>query len=411
MGNDVGVTSHILEEEENDGEEEDNTTNMTSVKLNANNGEEEVEPQQYEVEQILKSRLVKGKTEYLVHWKGFPSSEDTWEPEANLGASCEGLINALKNSEKKHDAHRTRTKSTAKCMPRMSSSRKKGSDKCKDDSDDSDRDEMKTSKKRRYEDIDDEENDDFEPTPSKKTRTGGKMAEADQDTPKCSTNGGMAEDEGGPADHLGDEDAAQPMVEEASASGNGPPACQVTCLGQLLPRFDIAPYAEGYKRGMLPGTHRDIAVSLEEAYSGCVRRMTINSYDPTYTVKVRVYPGTLAGHQWVYPLPDGTVVTFTLKDARPARFRRDGSDLVYTHRLTLRDALLGARFNVELFTGEVVKLEFGGPVSHGATKRIAGYGLPLPTKPWERGDLVVEFDIKFPNTVSDEYHEAIRQLL
>lgn len=27
---------------------------------------------------------------------------------------------------------------------------------------------MKTSKKRRYEEIDDEENDDFEPTPSKK---------------------------------------------------------------------------------------------------------------------------------------------------------------------------------------------------------------------------------------------------
>lgn len=103
MGNDVGVTSHILEEEENDGEEEDNTTNMTSVKLNANNGEEEVEPQQYEVsrrtfhdamtttffatnvtffvvlivmfqvEQILKSRLVKGKTEYLVRQLHFRS--------------------------------------------------------------------------------------------------------------------------------------------------------------------------------------------------------------------------------------------------------------------------------------------------------------------------------------------------
>lgn len=137
----------------------------------------------------------------------------------------------------------------------------------------------------------------------------------------------------------------------------------------------------------------------------------LSTDDFNCALEIRVYPGTLAGHQWVYPLPDGNTITFTLKDAPHACFRREGSDLVCTHRLPLRDALLGAHFNVELFTGEVVKLEFDKPVFNGVTKRIAGYGMPLPTKPWKRGDLVVEFDVVFPDAVADEFHEDIKNLL
>lgn len=140
----------------------------------------------------------------------------------------------------------------------------------------------------------------------------------------------------------------------------------------------------------------------------------VDSYfsdDFNHSVDIRVNPGTLAGQQWTYPLPDGNAITFTLKDEPHLRFRRAGSDLVYSYRLPLRDALLGARFHVELFTGEVVTLEFDGPVFNGVTKRIVGYGMPLPAKPWKRGDLLVEFDVGFPDAVADEFHEAIMKLL
>ena len=40
---------------------------------------------EYEVEKVLDSRMKRGKLEYLVHWKGYPNEERTWEPEANLG--------------------------------------------------------------------------------------------------------------------------------------------------------------------------------------------------------------------------------------------------------------------------------------------------------------------------------------
>ncbi len=42
--------------------------------------------QEYEVEKILKKRTRRGRTQYLVHWKGYPDSENSWIPEKDLRA-------------------------------------------------------------------------------------------------------------------------------------------------------------------------------------------------------------------------------------------------------------------------------------------------------------------------------------
>ena len=38
----------------------------------------------YEVEKIIDRRIVKGKKEYLIKWKGYPESQSTWEPISHL---------------------------------------------------------------------------------------------------------------------------------------------------------------------------------------------------------------------------------------------------------------------------------------------------------------------------------------
>eukprot|EP00088_Acartia_fossae_P065689 TRINITY_DN81039_c0_g1_i1.p1 TRINITY_DN81039_c0_g1~~TRINITY_DN81039_c0_g1_i1.p1 ORF type:complete len:164 (+),score=73.81 TRINITY_DN81039_c0_g1_i1:36-527(+) len=54
----------------------------------------------YEVEKILEKRIKKGKTEYLIKWKGYDDeSENTWEPVDNL--DCDDKIQEF---EKKHKA-------------------------------------------------------------------------------------------------------------------------------------------------------------------------------------------------------------------------------------------------------------------------------------------------------------------
>jgi Chromo (CHRromatin Organisation MOdifier) domain len=45
----------------------------------------------YEVEKILSSRKVGRGTQYLIKWKGYPESENTWEPERNLTQALDVL--------------------------------------------------------------------------------------------------------------------------------------------------------------------------------------------------------------------------------------------------------------------------------------------------------------------------------
>ena len=64
----------------------------------------------YEVEKILKRRVVKGKFQYLVKWKNYSNEENTWEPESNL-TNCKELILEFQNTintNKKSNSKRTK---------------------------------------------------------------------------------------------------------------------------------------------------------------------------------------------------------------------------------------------------------------------------------------------------------------
>lgn len=53
---------------------------------------------EYEVEEILDSRIYRNKFQYLVKWKGYSHEENTWEPESNL----ENSKNLITSFHSKH---------------------------------------------------------------------------------------------------------------------------------------------------------------------------------------------------------------------------------------------------------------------------------------------------------------------
>ena len=65
---------------------------------------------EYHVEKILKKRIRKygkgSRVEYLVHWRGYPAEEDTWEPLRNL-THCADLLNEFNARLQQHEVNIT----------------------------------------------------------------------------------------------------------------------------------------------------------------------------------------------------------------------------------------------------------------------------------------------------------------
>ena len=56
---------------------------------------EELQPDEYVVDALLKRRTVRGQRQYLVHWRGYPRSAATWELPDELGRRCADLLAAF----------------------------------------------------------------------------------------------------------------------------------------------------------------------------------------------------------------------------------------------------------------------------------------------------------------------------
>ncbi|KAJ3074962.1 Type I HSP40 co-chaperone [Podochytrium sp. JEL0797] len=97
------------------------------------------------------------------------------------------------------------------------------------------------------------------------------------------------------------------------------------------------------------------------------------------------------------------------------RFKRKGSDLFIDVQIDLLTALAGGHFAVphlddrvlmvQILPGEVIKPE--------EIKCITGEGMPIHKRPFDKGNLYIKFEIKFPesNWASDEQLKALEAIL
>lgn len=74
-------------------------------------------------------------------------------------------------------------------------------------------------------------------------------------------------------------------------------------------------------------------------------------------------------------------------------------------------ALCGCTVNIPTIDGRVIPLPCNDIIKPGTVKRLRREGLPFPKAPSQRGDLIVEFKICFPDRIAPQTRQILKQHL
>jgi len=173
---------------------------------------------------------------------------------------------------------------------------------------------------------------------------------------------------------------------------------------------------------------KEVHVSLEDIAKGIEKKMKISRrvYDELGNARaeekvltINVKPGWKSGTKITFAKEGDRVpgripadIAFVIRDKPHATFTRDGSNIIYTHKISLRDALCGTIIEAPTLDGRKKGLNLMDEViKPNTTKKLQGFGLPFPKEPSKRGDLIVKFDIQFPDRLSSSSKDILSDVL
>lgn len=167
----------------------------------------------------------------------------------------------------------------------------------------------------------------------------------------------------------------------------------------------------------------DLPVTLEDLYSGAQKKMKITrkrftgsrEYTEEQILKIDVKPGwkdgtrltfTGEGDQPSPTSPPGDLV-FVVKTKKHSRFTREGNNLVYKFTIPLVKALTGFQATLTTLDNRRLTIRVVEVVSNKSRKVISSEGMPHSRNPQQRGDLILEFDVTFPDSLTAEQKKKI----
>lgn len=167
----------------------------------------------------------------------------------------------------------------------------------------------------------------------------------------------------------------------------------------------------GRTRRRAPRTTRmeaPVSVTLEEAFSGTMRMVTLNIEGRQRRFEVTIPPGVDSGSV-VHLAPDKGIELFINVSVQPhARMKRRGSDLDMEVELPFHDAILGGETEVQTLNGRL-NLKVPPESQNGQRIRLSGRGMPKAGSKEARGDLYVILRPALPKDLTEDEKKLIGQ--
>jgi DnaJ family protein B protein 4 len=99
-------------------------------------------------------------------------------------------------------------------------------------------------------------------------------------------------------------------------------------------------------------------------------------------------------------------------DERPDNlFKRDGNDLIVTHKVSLLEALTGFTVTIQTLDGRTLSIPCPDILQPGYEKVVPREGMPVAREPGRRGNLCIKFDIKFPTQLTNDQKAGLKKFL
>lgn len=181
-----------------------------------------------------------------------------------------------------------------------------------------------------------------------------------------------------------------------------------------------------HKRHQDPAIQQPLRVSLDELYTGTMKRLKITrkvvnehneARNEEKVLEIQVKPGWKAGTKITFPkegdqypghIPADMI--FVVEEKPHAMFQRQGHNLIHKRNVALSQALLGTKFELQTIDKKTVTVDCSTDViSPTYRKVLAGKGMPVQNKTGVFGDLIIEFNIEFPRALTPEQKRLVRE--
>ena len=165
-----------------------------------------------------------------------------------------------------------------------------------------------------------------------------------------------------------------------------------------------------------------VNISMEQCYTGCKLPVTVNRWigKPNMNKEdEKIYvdiPCGIDNNEMIIVKNKGHIandnlrgdVKIIIKVSNDTNFKREGLDLILEKNITLKEALCGFIFTIEHINGKTFTLKNNKIIKPGNKTNVQKLGFKRENI---IGNLIIEFNVNFPNELSSDIIKQLKKLL